>query len=133
MISIIYPLTFSGFEEQEKITIHFDDDSASPLVIVLPRQLQFFSARQLAAILNNEVLKYYYKNTTELKATSDSTAETKVLKKHKRQLSSKQQEVYDQIDALNIQSDIDSIKQSIERTKLQLSDIIYLIDTVDGV
>ena len=48
-------------------------------------------------------------------------------------MSSKQQEVYDQIDALNIQSDLDSIKQSIERTKLQLSDIIYLIDTVDGV
>ena len=131
--SIIYPLTFSGFEEQQKITIHFDDDSASPLVIVLPRQLQFFSARQLATILNNEVLKYYYKYTTELKTASDSTAETKVVKKHKRQLSSKQQEVYDQIDALNIQSDIDSIKQSIERTKLQLSDIIYLIDTVDGV
>ena len=48
-------------------------------------------------------------------------------------MKSKQQEVYDQIDVLNIQSDLDSIKQSIERTKLQLSDIIYLIDTVDWV
>ena len=129
--SIIYPLTFSGFEEQQKITIHFDNDSASPLVVVLPRQLQFFSARQLATVLNNEVLKYYYKYTTELKAAS--SAETKVVKKHKRQLNSKQQEVYNQIDALNVQSDLDSIKQSIERTRLQLSDIIYLIDTVDGV
>ena len=81
--------------------------------------------------MNNEVLKYYYKYTTELKAAS--SAETKVVKKHKRQLNSKQQEVYNQIDALNVQSDLDSIKQSIERIRLQLSDIIYLIDTVDGV
>jgi len=49
--SIVYPLSFSGIEESQTITIIYNDYST--IVINIPKRLQYGSNKQFANVLND--------------------------------------------------------------------------------
>lgn len=52
--SIIYPLSFSGIDEEQKIEIHYEDDKVS--TINIPKRLQYSSVKQFENIINESIL-----------------------------------------------------------------------------
>jgi hypothetical protein len=51
--SIVYPLSFSGIEESQTITITYNDNST--VVIDIPKRLQYSSINQFANVLNDTI------------------------------------------------------------------------------
>src|SRR5882724_4404653 len=51
--SIVYPLSFSGIEESQTITIVYNDETTS--LIEIPQRLQYSSIKQFANVLNDTI------------------------------------------------------------------------------
>ena len=52
--SIVYPLSFSGVEEEQRITIHYENKE--PVTILIPKRVQYNSIEELENILNETII-----------------------------------------------------------------------------
>ena len=58
--SIVYPLSFSGVEEEQRITIYYENKE--PVTILIPKRVQYNSIEELENILNETVITTLFNN-----------------------------------------------------------------------
>ena len=51
---IAYPLTFSGVEEEQRITIHYENKE--PVTILIPKRVQYNSIEEMENLLNETII-----------------------------------------------------------------------------
>ena len=122
--SIIYPNTFSGIEEELKLTIHFKKDP--PQTLILPQKFEPSSIKNLENFLNDEVMKNYYNSTmlTALPALTSSSSKTKRERK-KRQT---KEQINEMIDAENRLSYLENSYKMAVRILPQIDDAMHAIN-----
>ena len=52
--SFVYPLSFSGVEEEQRITIHYENKE--PATIVIPKRIQYNSIEEFENILSETII-----------------------------------------------------------------------------
>ena len=61
--SIVYPLSFSGVEEEQRITIHYEDKE--PFSILIPKRVQYNTIGELENILNETIITTLFNNVSK--------------------------------------------------------------------
>lgn len=72
--SIVFPLTFTGVEEEEKITIYYNDGTSHDTII--PRRIQYNTIKEFEKALNHIIMTSRFESTLLSAITAAADAET---------------------------------------------------------
>lgn len=72
--SIVFPLTFTGVEEEEKITIYYNDGTSHDTII--PRRIQYNTIKEFEKALNHIIMTSRFESTLLTAITAAADAKT---------------------------------------------------------